>query len=114
MVQNIHNNIPTLFDYQHTVASKWDDEEFRTFCDQFDDDFIGKNGMGELALLYVDTIVAKDIEDGVNGVEYIAINPMWRSAWKKFWKQMVRRERNIISSTTDIEDETQSSESGEN
>lgn len=108
VVQNIHNNIPTLFDYQHTVASKWDDEEFRTFCAKYDNDYIIKHGMGEIALLYVDTIVAKDIEDGMCGIEYIAINPMWRSAWKKFWRQMVRRERKIISSNLVIEDETQS------
>jgi len=41
----------------------------------------------------VDTLVEKDILRGVCGVEYIAINPMWRSAWKRFWKAMVERER---------------------
>lgn len=101
------SNIPTLFNFQHTIALEWDDVEFAVFTEQFDDDFVGKNGMGEIALRYVDSLVAKHIEAGVNGVEYIAINPMWRSAWKKFYRPMVARERNarINSCASGIEEE---------
>lgn len=101
-VENISNNIPTLFDYQHTIALKWNDIEFAQFCDQYDDVRFTKLGIDEIALEYVDKLVANDIEDGVCGIEYIAINPMWRSAWKKFWRQMISRERNLkIKSTVE-------------
>lgn len=96
-VENISNNIPTLFDYQHQIASRWDDTEFNEFSKQHSDEFLAKHGIGEIALRYVDKLVEQDIEDGMNGIEYIAINPMWRSAWKKFYKSMVSRERKIIS-----------------
>lgn len=92
-VDDIVSNIPTLFDYQHTIAQQWDDDEFQEFISNFTDDQFSKLGLGEVALQYVDKLVALDIERGIRGIEYIAINPMWRSAWKKFWRQMVIRER---------------------
>jgi len=91
-VADRQSNIPTLFDYQHTVARKWDDDEWRGFLDRRLEES-PKMSVGDIALDYVDSIVAIDIENGVCGVEYIAINPMWRSAWKKFWRSMVARER---------------------
>lgn len=102
----ITSNIPTLFDYQHTIAERWDDIQFAQFVEQYDDTFIAKHGLGEVALLYTDTLVEEDIKKGVCGIEYIAINPMWRSAWKKFWRAMIHRERmaKINSSDIDIED----------
>lgn len=97
IVEDVKSNIPTLFDYQHTIASRWDDNEFydlvqarRDFESEHKDKFMTED---DLAMQYLDEMVAKDIERGVCGVEYIAINPMWRSAWKKFWRQMVSRER---------------------
>lgn len=92
-VPDVVSRIPTLFDYQHVVAAKWDDSEWEAFRDSQPEEDLVKHGIGEIALKYVDTIVSKDIEEGIIGVEYIGINPMWRSAWKKFWKQMVVRER---------------------
>jgi len=108
-VENISNNIPTLFDYQHTIASQWDDDEFHEFVAQYDDaQLIKIGGINEIALRYVDMLVEKDIERGLFGIEYIAINPMWRSAWKRFWKAMVSRERSADKKTdrqTDNSDE---------
>lgn len=104
-VPDITSNIPTLFDYQHTIAGRWNDEEFDEFVDQYDDDTVARLGIGEIALRYVDTLVEKDIESGMCGIEYIAINPMWRSAWKKFWRSMVNREKQArIKSTVEIYD----------
>jgi len=40
---------------------------------------------------YIDTLVKRDIESGKRGCEWIAINPMWRSSWKKFWRSIIRR-----------------------
>lgn len=92
-VENISSNIPTLFDYQHTIASKWDDDYFNSKWKSSAPDKFDSTTKGDCALEYVDELVAQDIENGVCGVEYIAINPMWRSAWKKFWKQMIIREK---------------------
>lgn len=94
-VNDRSSNIPTLFDYQHTIAGRWDDAEFKALCDKHDP--TAKIELGELALSYVDIMVAEDIENGVCGIEYIAINPMWRSAWKKFYRSMVARERKIAA-----------------
>lgn len=92
-VASIKSDIPTLFDYQHTVASVWNDNDFREFGERALEEN-PRQSMDDVALAYVDHIVAADIERGVCGIEYIAINPMWRSAWKKFWRSLVRRERN--------------------
>lgn len=84
-------SIPTLFEYQLIIAKQWDNEEFRAICDtriksntftDFDD----------VAMLYLDRLVAKDIESGRRGAEFIAINPMWRSSWKKFWHSIIKRD----------------------
>jgi len=92
-VPDIVSSIPTLFDYQHTIAQQWNDDEFNEFKSNIPDEQFAKLGEGEIALQYVDTLVALDIEKGLIGVEYIAINPMWRSAWKRFHKSMIKRER---------------------
>lgn len=102
------SQIPTLFDYQHTIASRWDDSQFDELRSKWKDD--PKKTIGDIALDYVDSLVAIDIEEGVIGVEYIAINPMWRSAWKKFFKSMVVRERVKLKSNDIIYDGAQTSE----
>ena len=86
---DVVSNIPTLFDYQHTVARNWDDDEYKAKCEKY---FKGIDGE-ESFMQYLDDLVIRDIEDGVCGVEFIAINPMWRSAWKKFGRAMIKRER---------------------
>lgn len=101
-VDDISSNIPTLFDYQHQIANKWNDDEFHAVCNEVTDEEMTKLGIGEIALRYVDKLVAEDIENGVNGIEYIAINPMWRSAWKKFWRSMVKRERTAKKESNQI------------
>lgn len=100
-VADRQSNIPTLFDYQHTVARKWDDDEWRGFADRRLEES-PKMDLGDIALEYVDSIVALDIQNGLCGVEYIAINPMWRSAWKKFWRSMIMRERNSMAQVEDV------------
>ena len=87
VVEDRSSNIPTLFDYIHIIAKKFDMQEFNSLCDRYD------KVPSEYVLDYIDQLVAIDIEDGLNGVEYIGINPMWRSAWKKYWRSIVRREQ---------------------
>lgn len=119
-VADIRSNIPTLFEYQHTIASRWDDDEYNLFVNQKRDAMgdleFSKTSTADIALEYVDYLVGLDIEKGICGIEYIAINPMWRSAWKKFYRQLVSRERKAkiktelevynASETQTVEEET--------
>jgi len=95
-VADKQSNIPTLFDYQHTIAERWVDSEWEAFAEKMTNED-PKKTIGDWALEYVDSLVATDIENGLCGIEYIAINPMWRSAWKKFWRPMIRRERQRVA-----------------
>lgn len=92
------SNIPTLFDYNHTIAGRFDMDEFNRRCEEKLDKGITSS---EHVLDYIDELVSTDIANGVNGVEFIAINPMWRSAWKKFWRSIVKREKLISKPTAD-------------
>lgn len=82
----VESRIPTLFDYQKTVAEEWNDEEW----ERFSKDVVPEK-IDDIAMLYLDRIVAAHIEQGVKGIEFIAINPMWRSSWKKFWRSIIKR-----------------------
>lgn len=90
------SEIPTLYDYLVTVAQKWNADDYKAFTDNFTDAQVIKLGPDELALRYTDTIVARDIVSGTRGVEFIAVNPMWRNAWKKFYKHIVIREQAVL------------------
>lgn len=103
-VADRQSNIPTLFDYQHTVARKWDADEWREYLERRMDEDVKKD-IGDIALEFVDNIVSIDIENGICGVEYIAINPMWRSAWKKFWRSMIARERIVQAKESEGKEE---------
>lgn len=80
--------IPTLFEYQTIIAGFWNDAEF----DEYVETFAGRpQSEDELAMRYLDRLVAQDIESGRRGAEFIAINPMWRSSWKYFWRSIIKR-----------------------
>lgn len=101
-VPTVSSAIPTLFDYQATIASKWKSVDFDNYLDDFKD-----KEVGEVALLYVDHLVEQDIIAGMRGIEFIAINPMWRSSWKKFWRGIILRHRNIEdASSVPLQEET--------
>jgi len=86
-------HIPTLFEYQTIIANEWVDEEYGEFWEQAVKLTSATNipCPDETAMRYLDSLVAKDIESGRCGAEYIAINPMWRSSWKKFWRSIIKR-----------------------
>jgi len=86
-------HIPTLFEYQTIIANEWVEEEYDEFWEQAVKLTSATNipCPDETAMRYLDSLVAKDIESGRCGAEYIAINPMWRSSWKKFWRSIIRR-----------------------
>lgn len=95
--QVVESPFMTLYEYQTVVAKKFDVKElntrYREKIEAWQDDSRGKPpDIGELAMEYLDELVARDIENGMRGVEYIAINPMWRSSWKKFWRSIIKRD----------------------
>lgn len=51
------------------------------------------------------------IEDGIKGIEFIAINPMWRSSWKRFWKPILNRTEEYTDAS--VQDEDTLGENGE-
>lgn len=82
--------IPTLFEYQTIIAEKWVEDEFKARIQRY----VEANQIPDIdvvALRYIDSLVAADVESGRRGAEYIAINPMWRSSWKYFWRSIINR-----------------------
>lgn len=83
--------IPTLFEYQGMIAEKYDEEECKAFIARRMEVTEWKEQYGEAFVKYIDSLVAKDIKSGRRGAEYIAVNPMWRSAWKLFGPEIISR-----------------------
>lgn len=84
------SDIPTIFEYQNTVARRWDwseyDRRYKAAIDRR-----RPVDCSDIAMEYLDHLVSEDIEKGVRGIEFIAINPMWRSSWKKFYRSIITR-----------------------
>lgn len=96
------SNIPTLFDYIHTIAKRFDSEEYALYTSNYpgkkeEDTFMG----------YIDYLVDCDIQSGKIGVEIISINPMWRSAWKRHGRSMIMRETKLALQTADRQTDNQ-------
>lgn len=84
------DSIPTMFQYQDIIAGMWIEDEFRKLLnEEFEKSDLPD--CDEVAMRYLDSLVARDIESGRRGAEFIAINPMWRSSWKRFWRSIIKR-----------------------
>jgi len=79
--------VPTIFEYQEMVARHWVPEDFDKRWMETD----GSMSIDDCAMEYLDDLVRVDIENGMWGPEWISINPMWRSSWKKFWRSIIKR-----------------------
>lgn len=97
--QVMESRVPTLFEYQTVVAKKFDMKilsgRYNTKLEKWLEQPSGGDNppdIDEMAMEYLDELIAQDIENGMRGVEYIAINPMWRSSWKKFWRSIIKRD----------------------
>jgi len=87
--------VPNIFQYQRAVCELWvwtKFEECRNLYPNKPED--------EIALIYLDGICAQMIRDGAAGLEFVAINPMWRSSWKKFYHSIITR---YASSLTQVQ-----------
>ena len=91
-VEKNESRIPTLFEYQGIIAGKWDAEGYNKWTQNFPN-----KSPDEVAMLYLDSLVAEDIEGGRRGAEFIAINPEWRSSWKRFWRSIIKRHERFPS-----------------
>ena len=85
-VREIHQSAGyTVFALQDKVLERWDDDDFTEY----------KKAMryaDDCYLTYADCIVRTLMAEGtVGGIEYVAINPMWRTSWKKFGHAIVCR-----------------------
>lgn len=82
----------TAFQLTDQICARWDDEAFKRWKNlKFEDPY----------LTYADSIVKDMIREGASGgIEYVAINPMWRSAWKRFGEVIVFR-KNVIDKHKD-------------
>jgi len=78
---------PNIFQYQEKVAAIWDKDVFHDMYMEY----IGKMDEGDIALKYVDNLCSGLIAQGAQGLEFIAVNPMWRSSWKRFYTSIIAR-----------------------
>jgi len=89
-VAEVANNI-TIWEYQTIIAKKWVEDEYQNWVKIY----TKKNKIpdfDEIAMRYLDSLVARDIESGRRCAEFIAINPMWRASWKHFWRSIIKRD----------------------
>ena len=80
-----------IFTAQQLIASKWDNE---LWSKKLAENFMSKyeeKPIDDMAMDYLDELVAAEIEKGTRCMEFIAINPMWRSSWKKFHRYIIER-----------------------
>jgi len=102
-----NNGIPTIFEYQNIIAGRWDNAEF----DRRYNAAIERRrpfDSSDIAMDYLDHLVSEDIERGIRGIEFIAINPMWRSSWKKFWRSIIARHASHQAQSSSQEDDAPS------
>ena len=79
--------IPSIFEYQKTIAKQWNDLVFKALRQSSD------QTIEETVTEYVSYLVTREIAKGQEGAEWIDINPMWICSWKKHWRSILKRER---------------------
>jgi len=116
------NRIPTIFEFQSQIAGGLGDPQ--ALLDEFhelrmkllkSDDVSDKKRADALEIddwfmKKLDEYTSELIEAGERGLEFIAINPMWRSSWKRFWRSILKRTQNIQE---DGNDSQRTSDDGE-
>lgn len=101
------DKIPNCFEYQAIIAARWNWDEFKECIAEYSKQFPNKlPNEDELAMRYLDNLVAEDIESGRRGPEWIAVNPMWINSWKKFWRSIIKRHASSSTPPPSSEDGT--------
>lgn len=90
-VATVGTEIPTLFEYQPKVAIELDAHSIQQdIIENIDKD------EGDIVMKHVNRVVKRHIEQGMRGIEFIAINPMWICSWKRFWRSIIKRDGKTI------------------
>lgn len=92
LVDGKKSEIPTLFAYQGAVASRLHVHEIDVLLRRLPQDKDYQENVWTVVHKFIDNVVKDDIMAGVRGVEFIAINPMWLTSWKRFWREIISRE----------------------
>jgi len=92
LVDTKKSEIPTLFAYQRSVASKLHVHEIDVILRLIPIEKYNEENVWIKVHRFIDNVIKDDITAGVRGIEFIAINPMWLSSWKKFWREIITRE----------------------
>jgi len=82
---------PNIFQFQKIIADKWDANEWHNRLTDPGNSGINARDPNDLALTYVDLLCSREIASGTPGLEFVAVNPMWRSSWKRFWSSIITR-----------------------
>jgi len=93
------NDVPSIFQFSELVAEQFDENEFYNSILPIQDTYypkLTKEKQGELLLAYIDDLVGRMIRQGQVAAEFIGINPMFRSAWKKHGWNIIERRRERI------------------
>ena len=77
---------PNIFEVQTSVCGMWVKKEYEEIRDALAD--LNKK---DAVLLYVDRLVDRMIRSGIRGIEFISINPMWRSSWSRHAHAILHR-----------------------
>lgn len=93
-------NTPNIFQLQTAVSHAWKDEEFKVIQHRLAD--IHKK---DAVLLYVDKLVDRMIIAGARGIEFVSVNPMWRSSWSRHAHAILQRHHNPPPPQTDRQTE---------
>jgi len=83
------NESPSIFQYQDIIADDWNDEEYTDFVKER----LDVQDYSDAVLPYIDVLCSRRIAQGARGLEFISVNPIWRSSWKRFAQVIVKRRR---------------------
>lgn len=83
------NESPLIFQYQDIIADDWNDEEYMDFAKER----LDAKDYSDAVLPYIDVLCSRRIAQGARGLEFISVNPIWRSSWKRFAQVIVKRRR---------------------
>lgn len=83
-----------MFQLQPIIANHWNEDNFKKYWPQKPEIEWGEKeyqARKDAVLIYVDELVANEVRKGRRGVEFIGINPMWRTSWKIFYRAILAR-----------------------
>ena len=93
---------PTIWEFSQMVADRISiDDLVYNICNwrglRHDAVIYWDDATPEEMLRYVDVIVGRFVHEGIRGAEFMGINPMFRSAWKIYGKNLIMRKLDRIN-----------------